>query len=687
MNTAPQGKKKFDGWRFLVLYILIGMIFGYYLLRLFDIQILQGADFIAQANENRTEVISDPAVRGTIYDRNGFVLAQNVPSYNVVITPGYLPEDDGDIQQIFRELSELIDVPVTSGDTDEEAFRYFTPCYNDLGISEIAYIAETNWPYQQTAIACNVSEEVAMIVMENRQQWPGIDVDISPVRQYPTGELTAEIIGFLGPVPAALEEYYTELGLVANRDKVGYAGVEQSMNEVLSGTNGTRTVEVNVAGETIRNLEEPIDPIPGNDVTLTIDARLQAVAQEALVSEIEFWNAWSGKTIANSGVVIAMIPSTGEILALVSYPGYENNRMEKEIPAYYYDQLSKDPQKPLFNNAISAELPPGSVFKMAPALGILNEGVVTPEYTVNCPGRITITEKYYENDTGSSRDYVCWDQNGHGDVSFLWGVAYSCDIFWYKVGGGYEGEIDGNGLGIWRMGEYARAIGYGALTGIELPGEAEGLVPDPTWKRVTVGENWSTGDTYIATMGQGYVLATPLQVLNSIATIANGGHLMDVTIIDKITEPNGTLVEDNQPSERWNIATDPVINVYEDNVTTGEMKTVQPWVIQMTNEGMRLVVTDGTAAKEFDGDPYNSAGKTGTAEYCDDVAQAQGLCDFGTWPAHAWYVGYAPWDNPEIAVVAFVYNGTEGSTFSAPIVRRVIDAYFEMKATDTYEGD
>lgn len=683
MNDFPHGNKRFDGWRFLVIYILIGMVFGYYLLRLFDIQILQGPDFVAQADENRIQVISDPAVRGTIYDRNGFVLAQNVPSYNVVVIPGYLPEDDGDIQQIFRELSELIDMPVTKGDTEDETVRNFTPCFSDLGISEVVYIAETNWPFQETAIKCNVSQEVAMIVMENREKWPGIDVEIEPVRQYPTGDLTSEIIGFLGPVPAALEDYYVELGLVPNRDKVGYAGVEQSLNEILSGTNGTRTVEVNVAGEIIRNLEEPIDPIPGNDVHLTIDSRLQSIAREALISEIEFWNRWSGEVIANSGVVIVMNPQTGEILALVSYPNYENNRMEQAIPGYYYEQLSEDPQRPLFNTAISAELPPGSVFKVAPALGILNEGVVTPEKTVNCPGEITITEKYYENDPGKPRKYVCWDENGHGDVNFLWGVAYSCDIYWYKVGGGYEGEIEDGGLGIWRISEYARALGYGSLTGIELPGEAEGLIPDPTWKRLTVGENWSIGDTYIATMGQGYVLATPLQVLNSVSTVANGGHLMEVTVVDKVTEPDGTLVQDNQPTERWNITTDPVINMYDGNNATGATKTVQPWVVELTNEGMRLVVTDGTAETEFVGDPYNSAGKTGTAEYCDDVAQAQGLCDFGKWPAHAWYVGYAPWDNPEIAVVAFVYGGKEGSTFSAPIVRRVIDAYFEMKATDT----
>jgi len=678
MSVFPQRNEKIQHWRFLVLYILIATIFGFFLLRLFDIQILQGADFIAQADDNRTKVINEPAVRGTIYDRNGYVLAQNVPSYNVD-----LPEDDGDTQAIFRELSELIDMPVSQGETDEETVRTFTPCYSDLGISEVVYIATTNWPYQATALKCNVPKEVAMVVMENREDWPGIDVVVEPVRQYPTGNLTSEIIGFLGPIPAALEDYYVDQGFVANRDKVGYAGVEQTLNDILAGKNGTRVVEVNVAGEEIRNVSEPVEPIPGNDVYLTIDTRLQAAAREALIGEIEYWNNYSGQTLSNSGVVIAMNPQTGEVLAMVSYPNYENNRLERVIPAYYYEQLSVDPQRPLLNQAISSEFPPGSVYKIAPALGILNEGVVTPEYQIECPGTITILEKFYENDPGTPRPYVCWDRSGHGLMNFRWGVAYSCDIYWYKVGGGYQDEVPGNGLGIWRMGEYARALGYGTLTGIELPGEADGLVPDPTWKRISKGENWSTGDTYIATMGQGYVLATPLQVLNSISTVANGGNLMNVTVVNKITDPAGTVVQEFLPSVRWNITEDPVINVYEDNELTGEKKTVEPWVVELTNEGMRLVVTDGTAEDQFIGDQNASAGKTGTAEYCDDVAQEKGLCKFGAWPSHAWYVGYAPWDNAEIAVIAFVYNGTEGSTFSAPIVRKVIDAYFELKATDT----
>jgi len=692
MNVFPQRKKTFDKWRYLVLFILIGTIFGFYVLRLFDIQILQGSDFLLQAEENRTQVISEPAIRGTIYDRNGVVLAQNVPSFNVVVVPGYLPEDEGDIQAIFRELSELVDLPVSQGETDEETVRNFTPCFNDLGISEIVYIADTNWPYQATAIKCNVSKDVAMVVMENREDWTGIDVEISSVRQYPTGELTSEIIGFLGPIPAVLEEYYVNLGFVANRDKVGYAGVEQSLNDTLAGSNGSQTVEVNVAGEIIRNLSEPIEPAPGNDVYLTIDTRLQAIAREALISEIEYWNNYTGKTISNNGVVIAMNPKTGEVLALVSYPNFENNRMERLIPGYYYEQLSNDPQRPLFNHAVSAEYPPGSVFKMASAIGVLNEGVVTPEYEVECPGSITVIQRFYENDPGTPREFVCWDRNGHGMVNYKWGVANSCNIYWHKVAGGYQDEVPDGGLGIWLMSEYAEALGYGTTTGIELPGESDGLVPDPTWKRINLGENWATGDTYTAAIGQGYVLATALQVLNSISTIANGGKLMDVTLVDQVVR-DGTVIQELTPSYRWDITEEPLIEQYAGNVPTGEVKAVEPWVIELANQAMRLVVTDGTAkdyngerhAELFRNDSSNSAGKTGTAEYCDNVAQEQGLCQFGAWPSHAWYVGYAPWDDAEIAVVAFVYNGTEGATLSAPVVRRVIDAYFELKAIDSAE--
>jgi penicillin-binding protein 2 len=505
------------------------------------------------------------------------------------------------------------------------------------------------------------------------------------VREYPTGELTSEIIGFLGPIPASLEEFYNELGYKAGTDKVGYAGIEYELQDMLGGSNGKRVIEVDVAGKEMRDLAEPIDPIPGNNVRLTIDTRLQSAAKTALKAEINYWNTYLGRTLSSQGVVIAMNPKTGEILALVSYPTFENNRMAREIPAYYYQQLQSDANRPLFNHAISGEYPPGSVYKLAASLGALNERVITPDQLINDPGKITITQKYYTNDPGQPRDYVCWDRAGHGMMDFLHGLANSCDVYFYKVGGGYGTEVP-QGLGILRLAEYARALGYGRLTGIELPGEMPGLVPDPTWKRIHVSENWSTGDTYIATIGQGYVLSTPLQVLVSFTTIANNGVMMKPTLVKDILSPEGEVIQTFSPTVVWDITKDNVINEIVDNEATGNKKNIEPWVIDLIKEGMRMVVTEGTAKAEFEGFNFNAAGKTGTAEYCDNVAQALNLCQAGNWPAHAWFVGYAPYDNPEIVVVAFVYNGREGSTVAAPIVRKVLEAYFELKQIDATSG-
>jgi penicillin-binding protein 2 len=359
--------------------------------------------------------------------------------------------------------------------------------------------------------------------------------------------------------------------------------------------------------------------------------------------------------------------------------------MAREIPGDYYEQLTKDPWRPLFNTAISAENPPGSVFKMAAAIGILNEGVVKPEQQIEDPGKITIMQKFSPNDPGTPLDYVCWEKTGHGMVDFLHGVAWSCDVYWYKVGGGYKDEVPGNGLGIWRMGEYARALGYGKKSGIELPGEAKGLIPDPDWKRINLTENWATGDTYIATMGQGYVLATPLQVLESAATIANDGKLMQPTLVREVLDSDGNVIRPFTPKLVWDMTKDPIIHVYDDRfIQTGEMKTVAPWVLQKAKEGMRMVNEEGgTAADKFADAKFTSGGKTGTAEYCDNVAQAKNLCRRGSWPTHSWYMAFAPYDDPEIAVVAFIYNGGEGASVAAPVVRKVMDAYFCLKTEST----
>ncbi len=683
MNEQTPPPNKIENWRYSVIYVVIGLILAVYVIKLFSYQILNNDTYLAQADENRTREISIQTQRGIIYDRNGYILASNVASYNVTITPALLPSEEGAMEEVFRQLSALIDIPVNNGEINDETVRLFTPCQTDMGITQIVYIARTNAPYSPVRVVCNIDETTAMIIRERTIDLQGVSIEIVPVRNYPTGSLTADVVGFLGPIPAVLAEEYEAQGLVADRDKVGYAGVEAQLQDILSGTNGLRVVEVDAAGAEVRELEPPIEAVPGLNVELTIDTRLQAAAQAALLGEINFWNTWFNETRINNAVVIAMNPQTGEILAMVSYPTYENNRMAREIPAYYYEQLAADPTLPLFNHAISAELPPGSVFKMAAAIGILNEGVVTPTQEIFDPGQITLISRYSENEEGTPQNYVCWLETGHGYLDFIGGVANSCDVYFYKVGGGFGEEVP-QGLGIWRIGEYARALGYARLTGIELPGEADGLMPDPTWKRINLGQNWSTGDTYIATIGQSWVLATPLQVLVSFSVLANDGVYMQPTIVHRILDTNGNVVQDFEPQVVWDITTDPVIHVYDLETweQTGEMRTVEPWVVQLAQDAMREVVNSGTAAEEFAGMEVPSAGKTGTAEYCDDVAQANGRCIPGSWPTHSWYAGYAPYDNPEIAVVAFVYNGGEGASVAAPIVRQVMEAYFALQAID-----
>jgi len=697
MNLSFDQKGPLHNWRLLVIYGLMALVFGYYLYKLFSLQVLEGADYQLRADINRTDEINVPTQRGIILDRNGFVLARNVASYNVTITPALLPDDPsagGDytllnsdlastVQEVYRKLSELIGEPASRGELNDDVVRLFKPCATELGIAQVVYIADTNAPYTPMRIKCNIPEDLAMTIRARSAELPGVGIEIEAVRDYPTGELTASLIGFLGPVPAIDENYYRQKGFVPGRDKVGYAGVEATMQDVLGGKNGKRLVEVDVSGKEIRNLATPVDPVPGNNIQLTIDTRLQSIAQEAIISELKYWETRLGMVLATNAVAIAMNPKTGEILAMVSYPSYENNRLARQIPADYYIQLTTDPRKPLFNQAISAEHPPGSVFKMPTAVGALNERVVTAEQVLFDPGKITLVQKALPNSVGVPIDLVCWEEAGHGDQNWLQGVANSCDVYFYKIGGGYAPDSL-RGLGIWRLAEYARALGYDRRTGIELPGEATGLIPTPDWKRINQGESWTTGDIYIASMGQGYILSTPLQVLVSAAILGNDGKYLQPTIIREIYNSEGALVKPFEPRLKWDVTKDPVIKVYDqDDLDTGQTRVIDDWVVQMAKQAMRQVVTEGTAIEVWDGSPItNSAGKTGTAEYCDDIANKKGLCQRGNWPTHSWYFGYAPFDDPEIAVVAFVYNGGEGARVAAPIVRQIIEGFFELKSID-----
>jgi len=713
----------FETWRFLLVYVVIFLALTVLISRLVLLQVLTRTDWRDQAVENYTKVVNIQAPRGIIYDRNGYILAKNIASYNVVITPANLPDDDSDVQRIYRVVSDLTGIPVSKG-TVEEA-KLFSPCVEGPGIAQLVELGDSLAPYSPVKIKCNVSEVIARTIREKAMDLPGVSIEIEPVRDYPTGSLTAAVVGFLGPIPAAEEKFYTSRGFVPNRDKIGYSGVEASMQDVLAGRNGRRVVQVDVAGKELRNLQSPIPPLPGNNVTLTIDTRLQSAAEASLLFEINYWNKRLNTLKISSGVVIAMNPKTGEILAMVSYPTYENNRMARFIPAYYYQQLSEDPRHPLLNNAISAEFPPGSVFKLSTATGAYNEGVITLDKIIDAPGKLYLCEKFSPNDPcipgKNVRPFVDWISEkrpeGFGRIDFLHCIAFSSNVCFYKLGGGFENEIP-EGLGIFRLREYARALGYDQRSGIELLGEADGLIPSPQWKRINTGENWSTGDTYIASVGQGYVLATPLQVLMSAATIANYGKLMQPTIIRQVTDaegnvrqlwfnPNDFTVSETQtegsyqispftPNMKWDVTVDKLIKVFNCEAgycaETGETKAINPTTIDVVRQGMHLAVTDpsGTLHRVFTEEvplpTISVAGKTGTAEYCDDVARKANRCQFGSWPTHSWTVAFAPYDDPEIVVVAFAYNGGEGASVAAPIVARVIKAYFELKSIDQGQG-
>lgn len=734
MSAPTLPRMKYEPWRAAVFYLVLAVGFGALIFRLFGFQVLEFGAWKARADENRTRTLSVQPSRGIIYDRSGFILARNVGSFNITITPANLPDDQADIQEIYRQLSDLIGMPVNSG-TVEDA-KKLSECVPGPGIAQWVDLGNSLAPYTAVRIDCSVSEDLARTVREKAVDWPGVGVEIQPIRDYPTGSLTSDVIGFLGPIPAADEKFYTGLGFLPNRDKVGYSGVEAYFNNILSGKPGTSVVEVDVAGQVLRNLEPPIKAEPGDNLVTTIDTRLQKAAETALIGDIDYWNLKSSKTLISSGAVVAVNPKTGEILAMVSYPTYENNRMARFIPAYYYNQLAQDPRKPLLNHAVSDEYAPGSVFKLATAIGVLNEGIVTPSTVLQTPGELVVTESFSPNGIKTERHYRDWVFNtnpaGFGQLDFIHCIAYSSDVCFYKLGGGYKTEVP-EGLDIQRISQYARALGYGQKSGVELQGESAGLVSEnfPQWKRVNQGENWSTGDTYISTIGQGPIVSTPLQVLMSAMTIANNGKLMQPTLVKEITDSNGKVIpvwrdtpgnlfvevtgSDGKtvwraengdllktlPSGawqispfqeghmKWDITVDKKIENFQCEATyctdLNTTKSVQLSAIKSVQQGMRLAVADpqGTLYEKFLNWQIAVAGKTGTAEYCDDVARLNNRCQFGQWPAHAWTIAYAPYDDPEIAVVAFAYNGNEGSTVAGPIVEKVLKAYFCLKSVDS----
>lgn len=691
--------------RLVIFQVLIIVTFLVLVGRIYQIQFLERDIYVAQARENRLDTVCTPATRGIIVDRNERPLAVNVASANVVVVPALLPDDEAETLRQMEHLAGLINIPLSGilNTRDERGIP-------QQSLMTMIETGEGIAPYRGVVVKTDIDYETARIIMAEQQQ--GVSIDWVSARDYPTGALTAHLIGYMGPISERFADEYEANCYVLDRDRIGYDGVEFTLDEYLSGIPGRQRVVRDVAGQVVTTLsQEP--PTPGYNIQLTIDADLQARAQKHLVDTLDnLREADPTNAIGfDRGVVIAMNPQTGEILAMVSWPTYDNQRFARSIDYPYYQQVSQDPKHPLFNQAISSLYPPGSIFKILTATAVLEENIVEADYEVLDPGSIQLQNRYYPNEPARSQNFVCWIEqypnlHEHGMVNMIEGIAWSCDVYFYKVGGGYTNpdngavEVEGFGLGIGRLGNWMELYGLGEPTGVELAGEIGGTIPSESWKRRTWGENWSTGDTYNTVFGQGYVLTTPLQMINVLNTVANNGIMTRPTLVREIRDADGRVVQNFQPDttdfrdllrEFWpkEHSTNP--DLYPDGDPYPETLDETLAIVQ---EGMRQAaimnideIQQGTAITHQERLPYVPvAGKTGTAEFCDNIAAALNRCDPGNWPAHAWYMGYAPYGNPEISVIAFVYNGKEGAGAALPIVAAVMDDYFTLKTQRALEA-
>lgn len=652
--TEPQ----IPGFRLALFRFIVILSFAALAVQLWRIQIIQGQEYRLSADRNRFRLINIEAPRGVIYDRHGRILVRNHPSFTVSIVPADLPSERE--MMVFTRLSELLGVPVSNPAQSPPSDTVSGPprgVYGESrGIQERVEQGQAS-PFSPVPIKTGVRREIAFIIEEEHLDLPGVVVEIEPIRGYVEGPLTAKVIGYVGRVPRERVDDYLEQGYDPN-DKVGLTGVEFTYENELRGTKGRKHIEVDVAGREVRTIGPVIEAIPGHNLILTLDVELQRVAEAALSAQMH-------EVGSPSGVVIAMNPQTGEVLAMVSLPSFDNNLFSAGISVADYQRLVSDPQRPLFNHAISGEYPTGSTFKIVPASAALEEGVIDETARIFGPGVIWLPNRYAPNDPELAQPFYCWYREGHGLLNIVEAIAHSCDVFFYEISGGFKGSplfgqdrlAEIRGLGQKRLEEYTLFFGFGQPTGIDLPGEGVGLVANDQWKRQNQGARWVTGDTYNMAIGQGLFSATPLQLLNATAAVANGGTLYRPQVVYEVRTVDGDLV---RPFQSQIIRRIPV----------------SAHNLALVREGMSGAVEWGTARRvKLEG--VAVAGKTGTAEYC--LVDETGECwrdEEDNLPTHAWFTAFAPYEAPEIALVVFIEGGGEGSQVAAPVAAQILRYYF-----------
>jgi penicillin-binding protein 2 len=570
-------------------------------IRLIYLQAIMGDEYrrLSVNNSIRLQNIDPP--RGRIYDRNGDLLVDNRPSFDVNITL----KDAAPLQHTLEKLSRYLQIPA------------------DVLLSQIKQTRGAS-AYQPRLIKQDVGRETLAVIEVNKFDLPGVSVDVNLRRHYIHERMAAHLIGYLSEIsPAELKSgSYPDS---RSGDLIGKFGAEKGYENLLRGKRGGRQVEVNANGLVMRILKT-VEAKPGHNVHLTTDQQLQHRTETLLEGVV--------------GAAVAIEPGTGQILALASSPSFDQNYFVGGITHEQWDSLISNPFRPMSNRAIQGEYPPGSTYKIITALAGLEEGVIDDQTTMNCPG-------YYRF---GNRVYRCWKKGGHGKVDIIKAVEESCDVFFYQVG---------DRLGVDRLAWYAKAFGLGSPTGIILDHESHGLIPTAAWKKKRTGVPWQKGETLSVAIGQGFNLATPLQMAVLAAAVGNGGNRYQPMILDRIQSADGEVLQKNEPRLTGKL---PISPVNLDLVKLGLWKVVNGE--NGTARGSRLADID-------------LSGKTGTSQVVsrkEDETLAEEDMPIHL-RAHAWFVAYAPSEQPTIAVAVVVEHGEHGSGAAAPIAREMIKTY------------
>lgn len=580
--------------------------------RFWQLQVVEGDVHRELSENNRIRLNRVNATRGVIFDRNGRVLVENRPSFDVVM----VPEDSRQPTEVLGRLEGYLQ--------------------QDLPEAQQALASARNRPPFESVVLKRDVDWSTIVAVETRQiELPGVSLQIGPRRNYLYGPLAGHLFGYVGEVSGEelqrLEGY--QMG-----DTIGKYGLERYWEKYLRGENGGQQIEVDAVGRRLRVLRE-VAEVPGANIRLTIDIELQKAAEEAM----------EGK----EGSLVALDPSNGAILALVSRPAFDPNVFARGITAEEWKALVGDSLHPLSNKAIQGQYPPGSTFKIVVATAALEEGIVNPFTRIYCGGSI-----HYGN-----RDFRCWKKGGHGWMNLHQALVQSCDVFFYQVG---------QRLGVDAIAEYARRFGLGQPTGILLDHEKAGTIPDSVWKRRRYGEPWYSGETLSVAVGQGYVTTTPLQMAGVIATVAANGVRHRPYFVDRIEMPSGEVADSGDHA----------------SVKTGIRASTLTQIQAALRDVVQLDVGTGKRSR-LPG--IEVAGKTGTSQAVRMGKQDRKVNQM-TLPRelrdHAWFVAFAPVAAPEIAVACLIeHAGGGGGLMAAPVVRQVLERYFAAKNAPVPEDD